>query len=610
LLWLLWLFSGILLGAAVAAQLREATELEKTGLAIAASFCFPSLLLLGISFATPFGANAIILSSIIQLIAAAFIAAKTGAFKGIWQKKREFAAKLFSLNSGILEIAPFFILLCVLFSSRTLAQGEGGLYSGGSSWGDLPFHLTLITSLASGGNFPPEYPIFSGERLTYAFLPDFQSAALYSTGLSLRDSVLVPSLLVSFTLCALLYSLAKRVFPEKKRAPLFFLILFFFVGGLGFLNFTGFSSSEIRNFTNWQEKGFFYSNIVVDLLLPQRTTLFGVAIALSAILLLLCFEKTLKRDLLAGALTGCLPLIQPHGALAVGVVSGILFLRKRVSWVFFAATGLLALPQLLWLFPRFSAQVFLRFNPFWVMPAQGNLLSFWLNNLPVLFLAIPGIWLLWKSGKGKNSRNFGKWLDLAIPFLALFALANLVVFQPWEWDNIKLLAFAALFAQLLAALALAELWGKNIFGKVVALALLLFCTLSGLLTVYWESQTSWMLYSNEDVKFAEAVKENTPPEAVFLIAPVHNHPVTNLAGRKAVLGYEGWLWSHGINYWERQGELNAMFEGDQVLLRKYNVSFIAWGPEERRLFSLGKEFKLLATSGDYGIYSTEIGRGN
>ena len=54
--------------------------------------------------------------------------------------------------------------------SRAVIEDSTGLSTGLlNNFGDLPFHLSVITSFAFGNNFPPEDPTYAGVRFTYPF---------------------------------------------------------------------------------------------------------------------------------------------------------------------------------------------------------------------------------------------------------------------------------------------------------------------------------------------------------------------------------------------------------------------------------------------------------
>jgi hypothetical protein len=59
---------------------------------------------------------------------------------------------------------------------------------------------------------------------------------------------------------------------------------------------------------------------------------------------------------------------------------------------------------------------------------------------------------------------------------------------------------------------------------------------------------------------AEFVKTNIPPKAVFVHRDVHITPVGCLSGRPTLVAYNGWMWSHGYNYYDRDRDRNYMLE--------------------------------------------------
>ncbi|MDQ2922228.1 MAG: hypothetical protein M3R52_11545, partial [Acidobacteriota bacterium] len=62
------------------------------------------------------------------------------------------------------------VALWVAFQ-RGMMELPDGIYTGLlNNFGDLPFHLSVITGFAYGNNFPPEDPTYAGVRFTYPFL--------------------------------------------------------------------------------------------------------------------------------------------------------------------------------------------------------------------------------------------------------------------------------------------------------------------------------------------------------------------------------------------------------------------------------------------------------
>ena len=117
-------------------------------------------------------------------------------------------------------------------------RANGGLWVGQSTFGDLAMHLGFVESLFQQGLFPPEYSIFPGQQLNYPFLVDAASASLRFFGLSLRGSVIAPSLVMLFCVFWGFWQLAEKI--TGRLAPtLAAWLLFFFNGGFGFALFLG-----------------------------------------------------------------------------------------------------------------------------------------------------------------------------------------------------------------------------------------------------------------------------------------------------------------------------------------------------------------------------------
>jgi hypothetical protein len=85
------------------------------------------------------------------------------------------------------------------------------------------------------------------------------------------------------------------------------------------------------------------------------------------------------------------------------------------------------------------------------------------------------------------------------------------------------------------------------------------------------------MFTTEDLQLAEYVREQTPKDAVFLTSDRHNHPIPCLAGRRIVMGYRGWLWTHGIDYHIREDNVLRIYRGlsdVDGLLKQYDVSYV------------------------------------
>ena len=90
--------------------------------------------------------------------------------------------------------------------------------------------------------------------------------------------------------------------------------------------------------------------------------------------------------------------------------------------------------------------------------------------------------------------------------------------------------------------------------------------------------------STEELKLAEMVRIETSPHALFAVGLQHNHPVPVMTGRRVVMSYPGWLWSHGVDYRARESDLRAILSLEpesQKLMSEYGVDYVVVGPYER-----------------------------
>ena len=402
-LWfLMWQFVGAFLA------LRLFPSLERLGKLTLGSVCGSVLAIWApIPFSFVFG-----FSSLSHLIAAVFglailvilrpryVENISEIISSEWKTHRSFLLFLFF---------PFIALCVYLLLTHTLREIDGALYTGQCTFGDMAMHLGFITSIAQQGIFPPDYSILPGERLCYPFLCDSVSSSLYLLGTPLRAAYLIPAFFALAQVFCSFYLLSGSVCHRRSAALLSF-VLFCLNGGLGLIYFfkdhsfyelfTGFYHTP----TNLTDKGIRWVNVIVDMLIPQRATLFGWAVLFSVLFLLFhaVFRDEKPFFLPAGILGGLLPMIHTHSYFALGLVAfcWLVFsaIRDRLSsrwlknWLSFGLPAvLLAVPQLyLWTFHSVSGnEQFLRIHLDWVNAGAENWLWFWLKNIGPMLIVIP-----------------------------------------------------------------------------------------------------------------------------------------------------------------------------------------------------------------------------
>ena len=232
------------------------------------------------------------------------------------------------------------VLLVWRVVDRVAFERPDGLYTGvANNSGDLSFHLGVITRFVLGENFPPEHPVYAGVRFTYSFLADLVAAMFVSTGMSLRGAMLVQNFVLAISLIVLLHRWSLDLTRERSAAVLT-PALYLLSGGLGWwLLVPELARSEggmisllthlphdytIKNGTDWR-----WGNMVTALLVPQRSILLGLPVAIIIFTLWWrSFEdptsSVRRRMVAAGVLTGLLPLVHAHTYAVVMAMGGCL----------------------------------------------------------------------------------------------------------------------------------------------------------------------------------------------------------------------------------------------------------------------------------------------
>ncbi len=226
------------------------------------------------------------------------------------------------------------ILWIYLLHTHTIPLYEdGSIYTGQCTYGDMNMHLGFITSIANQGAFPPDYSLFPGTKLSYPFLADSNSSSIYLMGASLRFAYILPMLVALPQIIGGVYLLSMTLFRSRAKALLTY-ALYIFNGGLGFFYFIDWAREREFTFesiftgfyttpTNLVDHNIRWVNLIADMFLPQRATLFGYAILIPAIWLLhqAVFGNKKRYFLPAGIFVSALPMVHTHSFLGMGLVS-------------------------------------------------------------------------------------------------------------------------------------------------------------------------------------------------------------------------------------------------------------------------------------------------
>ncbi len=564
------------------------------------------------------------LAALAALLLAAFLLRDRTTPPRRWGAQDAQAARLL-----LLVALPLTLLGAYLQWTHCLRPEDGALHVGQSTYGDLPLHLGIVTSLR-GARFPADYSILPGEQLSYPFLADSFSTSFMLLGMDLRWALVFPGTLMMALVFSGYVLLAARMAASRRAAVLAALLLFV-NGGLGILyslDMAGVSlgipgENELQSGT-WAERlrtilaGWYqtpvnhaefdtynlrWSNVIADMFVPQRSFLGGWTVLLPCVYLLYDTldgdRRSFRAMALLGVMAGGLPLLHTHSFLALGLLSAgwlahDLMRRKPFRpWLAYALPAvILAAPQLILFSFRQAAGAagFLRFQFNWVNNAGGEglrdgYLWFYLKNIGLPFLLIL-LSLLERDARHR--------MIFAGAF-AIFAAAELVVFQPNEYDNNKL--FYVWYALCLIPAAeygfrlLDRLRGLRARTVAAAAACFLFFS-SGGLSIARECLSDYRMFSAEDLAAAEFAETNTPPGSVFLSWTQHINPVSALAGRSIVCGPDLWLYYHGFDLEERKRDLRAFYAdpaGNAFVPGKYGADYIMVGPYERGALDIDLE---------------------
>jgi hypothetical protein len=434
--------------------------------------------------------------------------------------------------------------------------------------GDLSLHLNLIRYLASGTAFWPESSILSNAPLTYPI------------GLDLFNSVLEVLGIDTFVglIWTALAGAALTAYALWLWGGAFGVAAFLFNGGL-----TGFAVLRTLEIEDFQSE-MVWKNLFLSMFVTQR----GLLMALpSGLILLYAWREHYFRGSphvipvwLQLLIYASLPLFNIHVFLFLSLLLLAIFAAKLAtarSWNPLATAApreLLALVAVA-LVPAtlcislvtgfFSVTGAIRWAPGWL--AGGNLWVWIWNFGLALPLSVMLAFMLFLS-KDNEARCF-VWTAVGV-----FVVCCFVSFAPWEWDNMKLM----LWSWLVIA---PYLWTKIIVQRNVAarFAVCVALFFSGAVSLIGglDARHGYTLARRSELDAWKHVLASIPREARFACVPDYNHPLL-LLGRKVSCGYEGHLWSHGLNYHDSLDLLRKALSGGadwQQIAPALNVQWLA-----------------------------------
>jgi len=475
-------------------------------------------------------------------------------------------------------------------------------------WGDWQMHIPIILNFAYRPFPLPSHPLLWGEPFRYHFAADMISGFLMKLGLSLQYATYFPSVVCSILLVITVYYFFFAIY-KKKLTAMISSLLFFFNGGLGLFiyfyqhiiqkNLLSSSLSPIE-FTKLPSYGIEWINIWTSSFIPQRPILLGAPLTiLTLILLWKIHSEGIQKNskwllILSGILTGLMPIIQIHSFFVIHLVAGFVFLILLIKkglkglppLLFFYIPSLIVAACIFWYFFDGFPQSSYLFSFHWNgISSITSFAHFWILNAGVMFFLIPYAFI-------KSNTQLKLFY---VPFLLLFILTNVFLFQGTYLDN-KFLLYWYLLSAGIAGNVLTKMFSVNNKKYMHLSILLLYLSIgSGFMdcvNLFNHDRQKHRLFSYDLLQFDKHVRSLTQPNDVFLTAPANTWLGMTL-GRQIVMTWEDWLTSHGIHTDQRKKDIEDIYTNKtntNELLKRYAIDYIILSPVERQLYAIDEAY--------------------
>jgi hypothetical protein len=439
--------------------------------------------------------------------------------------------------------------------------------------GDLSLHLNLIRYLAAGVPFWPESSILSDVPLSYPIGADLFNSLLEVCGVDTIRGLIWTGLAGA----------ALTGYALWLWGGAFGVAAFLFNGGLA-----GFALLRTLQIDDFQRE-IVWKNLFLSMFITQRGLLFALP---AGLLLLHVWRERYFRNTehaipfwLQLLLYASMPLFNVHAFLFLSLVllaifvtsffvgqcdhparsreikdvglakrSGALVRNRTAREVLIlVASAIIPATAGVYLVTGFlSVDSGIRWFPGWIAGEAGWNIWVWIWNfglaLPLCMVLVVALFF----DRDLEARCF-VWTASAI-----FVTCCVFVFAPWEWDNMKLM----LWSWLLIA---PYLWRKMLapleLPARAAVCLVLFFSGGLSLIGGLDARHGYAIAQRSELDGWRHAIADIPFEARFACVSDYNHPLI-LLGRKVACGYEGHLWSHGLDYQRAIALLKDSLTGD------------------------------------------------
>jgi len=466
--------------------------------------------------------------------------------------------------------------MIVLFALVSLRAMLWLIVSAGDEWrvlspnnvGDLSLHITFIRYLAGGIAFWPESPILLGTPLAYPIGMDLFNALLACVGVPTLNGLIWVGLFGSFLTLVALWQWGRG----------FTIACLIFNGGIAGWAF--FLHGQLEDY----QSALAWKNIFLSMFVTQRGLLYALPAGLA---LLDVWRRRIRRQppvvpqWVEILIYSTLPIFHVHTFIFLSLLlSGGIFLssfrRHAIALALFSLV-----PATLSMFlvtAGFSMSGHIHWKPGWM---DGGLTPwFWIQNFGIslpLWIYVAILMMRRKNLSDGDARYFVWGASL------LFLLGLCVMLSPWEWDNMKILFWAWITVS-------PFLWQYGIApypkGWRILLCLLLFTSGAISLVAGLDQRHGYPIAKRSELDHTAALIRGIPKSDRFVAAPTYNHPLL-LLGRKVVMGYDGHLWSYGLDYTKTLRALEIFFQtGRNDFFFAYpDVQWAFYGNPERRAFA-------------------------
>ncbi len=520
---------------------------------------------------------------------------------------------------------------------RVIWWGADGLYVGHiNAYLDWGLHIGLANTYAakSPSLWFAYHPFFADGKMTYTFLNDFISGILMRAGVPLIPAFIGPAMLEFFFLVLGIYQLFIVLRGSKARACIG-LCLFFCAAGLGFVDYFNnfFVNPKLHtlipnvDYSRLLTYGWWTGNPITGYFLPQRAILLGMPLAIWA---LIGFFSVLKQPgelsprskgiLIASGLgAGLLPIAHMHSLIAILLIGFPVAFANYRKWKILLYAGipggiLSASLYFIFIYGGIENPHFMKWNAGYVCSTVIEWLGFWFSAWGLMIPAAIAGWFLVRKRVNRDTLLF-----LTGSFI-LFAIANLIQFQPTIWDNSKLFAWCYLLFSLLAAETIVMLWEKKSYLRPLSIYLFILLTLTGVIELVFLQQIreTYRLIDTEEITLAETIRARTPPLARFLSYRDYDDFIMVWAARPIVMGYEPWVVNDGFLCHQTELDRGIIYHGEKQaisLLRQHNISYVVIGPDVIKHFHPNEEFfhshfPIVFQSSNYRIYDVRNASGD